>query len=148
MSAVYSDAWYDDLKHMIDGSPEFAAKAPAERMVMTLEIIGDDKSPYVKAGDAMYYLLVLDKGAVEHLHALGEKHDGKGLHFRFTAAATVWEEIAAGLLDPITAGLRGKIRIRGDMRALMQNAEAVKILVDLYASQIDTEWPHGRPPYS
>lgn len=147
MSAVYSDDWYDDLKQMIQGSAEFAAKAPAERMVMTLEIIGDGTSPYVEAGDATYYLLVLDSGELTDLHALAEQHDGKGLSFRFTAPATVWEEIAAGLLDPITAGLRGKIRIRGDMRLLMQNADAVKILVDLYGSQIDTEWPRGRPPY-
>jgi len=148
MSDVYSDAWYDDLKRMIHGSAEFAAKAPTKPMVMTLEITGDDRSPYVGAGDARYYLLVLDGGVVTELNALDSKHDGKGLNFRFTAAATVWEEIAAGLLDPITAGLRGKIRIRGDMRFLMQNADAVKILVDLYASQIDTEWPLGAPPYS
>ena len=147
MSAIYSDAWYDDLKQMIHGSAEFAEKAPTERMVMTLEINGDGKSPYVGAGDSMYYLLVLDTGKVTDLHALEQQHDGKGLNFRFTAPATVWEEIAAGSLDPITAGLRGKIRIRGDMRMLMQNADAVKILVDLYGSQIDTEWPHGQPPY-
>jgi len=148
MAAVYSDDWYEDLKRMIDSSPEFAAKAPDKPVVMTLEIQGDGASPYVPGDGALYYLLRLEDGKVTELHALGDKHDGKGLSFRFTAAATTWEEIAAGLLDPITAGLRGKIRIRGDMRFLMQNADAVKILVDLYAAKIETDWPQGKPPYN
>ena len=148
MSAVYSDAWYDDLRQMIDNSAEFAAKAPAKRLVMTLEIDGDERSPYVEAGSALYYVIVLDGGKVVELHPVARKHDGKGLTFRFTGVATVWEEIAAGLLDPITAGLQGKLRIRGDMRFLMQNADAVKILVDLYAHQVHTEWPRGKPPYA
>jgi len=148
MPAVYSDEWYDALKQMIDSSAEFAAKAPAKRMVMALEIDGDGVSPYVGHGTSLHYLLVLDAGKVTELRALAERHDGSGLNFRFSAPATVWEEIAAGSLDPITAGLRGKIRIRGDMRFLMQNADAVKILVDLYGHQVQTEWPRGCPPYS
>lgn len=147
MPVVYSDAWYQELRAMIERSPAFAAKAPPGRVVMTLEIEGDDRSPYVAAGSGLHYLLVLDQGKVAELHALPARHDGAGLGFRFTAPASTWEEIAAGLLDPITAGMRGKIRVRGDMRFLMQNADAVKILVDLYAEQVETEWPHGRPPY-
>jgi len=50
-------------------------------------------------------------------------------------------------VDPITAGMRGTIRVRGDMRVLMKNADAVKILVDLYGDQVHTEWPKGKPPY-
>ena len=91
---------------------------------------------------------MLDAGRVLELSPLAERPDGDGLDFRFTAPAAVWEDIAAGLLDPITAGLRGRIRIRGDMRFLMQNADAVKALVDLYAAQGSTEWPLGRPPYA
>lgn len=148
MSAVYSDAWYDDLKNMIDNSAEFAAKAPTKRLVMTLEINGDGTSPYVAADSARYYVIVLEAGKVVELHSLDDRHDGDGLSFRFSGDATVWEEIAAGLRDPITAGLKGKLRIRGDMRFLMQNAEAVKILVDLYSQQVHTEWPQGKPPYA
>lgn len=148
MPAVYSDAWYEELKRMIEQSPAFAARAPAGRVVMVLEIEGDPRSPYVPPGDALHYLLVLEGGKVTELRALPARHDGHGLGFRFTAPASVWEEVAAGLLDPITAGLRGKIRVRGDMRFLMQNAEAVKLLIDLYAEQVETDWPRGRPPYA
>ncbi len=148
MAAIYSDTWYEDMKALINGSAEFRAKAPTQHTVMTLEVVGDDQSPYVKAGKDVHFLVVLDGGAVVEYRPLAARHDGKGLNFRFTAPATVWEGVAAGLLDPITSGLRGQIKIRGDMRFLMQNADAVKILVDLYGHQGTTEWPLGKPPYS
>jgi hypothetical protein len=148
MAVIYSDAWYDELRRMIDGSAEFARQAPTGCITMAVEVIGDGISPYVPAGEAIYYRLILDAGKVRELHALADRPRSDGLGFRFTATAVTWEEVAAGLLDPITAGMRGRIRIRGDMRFLMQNADAVKALVDLYAAQGRTEWPRGRPPYA
>ena len=148
MSVIYTDDWYRDLKEMINGSAEFAAKAPKEKIVMALEVNGDARSPYVTTGAAIHYLIVMDGGKVEEISALAERHSGQGLSFRFTAPATVWESIAAGQLDPITAGLRGTIKVKGDMRVLMKNADAVKHLVDLYGAQVHTEWPSGHPPYA
>ncbi|MEB2310909.1 MAG: SCP2 sterol-binding domain-containing protein [Sorangiineae bacterium] len=148
MSVIYSEAWYDDMKQLINGSAEFRKIAPTRRMAMALEVLGDSTSPYVPAEARVDFLIVLDGGEVTDYKPLEGRHDGKGLDFRFTAPATVWEGIAAGELDPITAGLRGKIKIRGDMRFLMQNADAVKLLVDLYGHQISTDWPKGKPPYS
>lgn len=147
MSAIYSEDWYEGMKRLINGSERFIELAPRERVAMTLEVMGDATSPYVSAGQAIYYLVVLDGGQVTEYRPLPDRHDGKELGFRFTAPASVWEAIAAGQLDPITAGLRGQIRIRGDMRFLMRNADAVKELVDVYGKQNDTEWPQGRPPY-
>lgn len=147
MSIIYSESWYEDMKRLINGSAAFRKLAPTRRLVMTLEVLGDGASPYVPAGGAIHFLLVLDGGELVEYRPLAARHDGQGLGFRFTAPATVWESIAAGQLDPITAGLRGQIKIRGDMRFLMQNADAVKVLVDLYGSQVETEWPRGRPPY-
>lgn len=148
MSIIYSEAWYDDMKNLINGSDQFAAQAPRERLAMTLEVIGDGASPYVPNGDALHFLIALEKGRVIEFSPLAERHDGKGLDFRFTAPAALWENIAAGLADPITVGLRGGIKIRGDMRFLMKNADAVKVLVDLYGNQITTDWPAGKPPYN
>ena len=148
MSVIYTEPWYEDLKQMINGCAEFAKKAPQERIAMALEVMGDGASPYVPADGAIHYMIVLDHGQVVELTPLDERHPGKGLNFRFTAPASVWEGVAAGQLDPITAGMRGTIRVRGDMRVLMRNADAVKILVDLYGDQVHTEWPSGKPPYS
>ncbi len=147
MSIIYSEAWYEDMKDLINGSDEFVAQAPRTRVAMTLEVIGDGVSPYVPEGSALYFLIVLEEGRVAGFTSLPERHAGTGLDFRFTAPAALWENIAADLADPIAAGLRGGIKIRGDMRFLMKNADAVKILVDLYGSQGTTEWPHGAPPY-
>ena len=73
MSVIYTDDWYQDLKAMINGSAEFAAKAPQEKLVMALEVDGDDRSPYVAAGAAIHYLIVLDCGKVEEIVALEEQ---------------------------------------------------------------------------
>ncbi len=148
MAVIYSDAWYEDMKGLINGCAPFLERAPRERVVMTIEVIGDAASPYVGAGSAIHFLVVLDGGRVVEYRPLASRHDGAGLGFRFTADASVWESIAAGHLDPITAGMRGRIRIRGDMRFLMKNADAVKELVDVYGRQGRTEWPRGRPPYA
>lgn len=147
MSVIYSPAWYDDMKKLINDSEEFRRLAPRDRVAMTLEVTGDVTSPYVAKDEGLYWLIELAEGQVDAYRPLPARHDGQGLGFRFTAPATVWESVAAGLLDPITAGLRGQIKVRGDMRFLMKNADAVKKLVELYMNQVQTEWPKGRPPY-
>jgi hypothetical protein len=148
MSVIYSDAWYEDMKKLINHSEELRRQTPKERIVISFEVEGDGASPYVPADGALYFMIVFDEGQVREFQPLDERFSGKGLDFRFTAPATVWESIAAGKTDPITAGLRGSIKIRGDMKFLMENADGVKLLVDLYGNQVDTEWPQGQPPYA
>jgi hypothetical protein len=147
MAAIYSDGWYEEMKDIINGSEQLGKKAPRVRIVFTLEVLGDETSPYVPKDSALYFLLAIENGKVTEFRPLPGRHDGKGLNFRFTAPATLWESIAAGQMDPIKAGLRGQIKVRGDMRFLMENADAVKLAIDLYGHQVDTEWPLGRPPY-
>ncbi len=148
MSVIYSDAWYEDMKNLINGSEKLGEMAPKVRIVMSLEVMGDGASPYVPKDGALHFLLAIEEGKVTEFRPLPERHGGKGLNFRFTAPATVWESVADGKTDPITAGLRGEIKVRGDMRFLMENADAVKLAIDLYGNQVNTEWPLGRPPYS
>ncbi len=147
MSVIYSDAWYEDMKQLINGSDKLGQMAPKTRIVFTLEVMGDGASPYVPKDSGRYFLLAIANGKVTEFRPLPDRHDGKGLNFRFTAPASVWEGVAAGQQDPIKCGLRGTIKVRGDMKFLMENADAVKLAIDLYANQISTEWPLGRPPY-
>ena len=116
MSVIYSEAWYADMKELINGSEELRKIAPPNRIVLCLEVEGDGKSPYVPADGAFYHQLEIEAGRVEAFRPLPERFSGKGLDFRFTAPASVWESVAAGDTDPITAGLRGVIKVRGDMR--------------------------------
>jgi hypothetical protein len=42
-------------------------------------------------------------------------------------------------VDPVKAGLKGDIRIVGDMRVLIQHAELVNVLRDAYVRDLKTE---------
>jgi putative sterol carrier protein len=73
--------------------------------------------------------------------------DSAYLEYRFRGPAAAFDEIAAGLTDPIEAALTGTVRMRGDMRFLMRHAELVKALLEAYAADVTTTWPKGQPPY-
>jgi len=147
MADIYSIDWYDTLKALVNSREDISARAPQGQWRICVEIAGDGKSPYIGNGQAKYFFILFDKGKCQEYKELSETMDGKGLDFRFSGPATVFEEIAAGMRDFIEAGLRGAIRIRGDMRIFMKNAELVKIMSELYSQQVDTQWPKGRPPY-
>jgi len=148
MAEIYSDKWYEKLKTLVNSRDDITARAPQGQWRICVEIVGDDKSPYIPVGQAKYFFVLFDKGKCQEYQELSETMDGKGLDFRFTGPATVFEEIAADQRDFIEAGLRGAIKIKGDMRIFMQNAELAKTMADLYTQQVDTEWPHGKPPYN
>ena len=147
MAEIYSREWYDKLKDLVNSRDDITARAPQGQWRVCLEIMGDSMSPYVHDGHAKYFFVLFENGKCQRYEELPETMDGKGLDFRFSGPATVFEEIAAAQRDFIEAGLRGAIKIRGDMRIFMQNAELVKIMAELYSQQIDTEWPKGKPPY-
>ena len=147
MAEIYTTQWYDNLKDLLNSSESIAAQAPADKWRVSLELMGDGQSPYIPAGQGKYFLALFDKGKCQQYEELAQPMDGKDLDFRLTGPAAVFEEIAAGQRDFIEAGLRGTIKIRGDMRVFMQNAELVRAVAELYSEQIDTQWPKGKPPY-
>jgi hypothetical protein len=147
MAEIYSREWYEKLKDLVNSRDDITARAPQGQWRVCLEIVGDSASPYVPDGHAKYFFVLFENGKCQRYEELPETMDGKGLDFRFSGPATVFEEIAAAKRDFIEAGLRGAIKIRGDMRIFMQNAELVKIMAELYSQQVDTEWPKGNPPY-
>ncbi len=58
-----------------------------------------------------------------------------------------FEGIVANQADPVKAGLKGDIRITGDMRILIQHADLVNVLREIYVQEVETTWPKGKPPY-
>ena len=148
MAEIYSQAWYETLRDLMNGNADISARAPQGQWRVCLEIMGDDTSPYIGAGEAKYFFVLFDGGRCEEYRELPEPLDGRELDFRITGPAGVFEEVAAGERDFIEAGLRGAIKIRGDMRIFMQNAELVRVIADLYSQQVATEWPKGKPPYA
>ena len=87
-------------------------------------------------------------GKILEMSPTKEKIKIKGLNYRISGPATVFESMAAGLMDPIEKGLDGTLNIRGDMRLLMQNADLANIIFEVYNSSELTDWPKGMPPYN
>ncbi|RJP68049.1 MAG: hypothetical protein C4532_13510 [Candidatus Abyssobacteria bacterium SURF_17] len=148
MAEIYSMEWYEKLRNLVNSRDDISARAPQGQWRICVEVMGDEKSPYIPKGQAKYFFVLFDKGKCQRYEELRHTLDGKDLDFRFTGPASVFEEVAAGRRDFIEAGLRGAIKIRGDMRIFMQNAELVKIMADLYSQQVETAWPKGMPPYN
>ena len=148
MAEIYTKEWYETLQTLVNSRDDISKRAPQGQWRICVEVMGDEKSPYIPGEQAKYFFVLFDKGKCQKYEELPQTMDGKGLDFRFTGPATVFEEIAAGHRDFIEAGLKGAIKIRGDMRIFMQNAELVKIMADLYSQQVETAWPKGKPPYN
>ena len=147
MAEIYTEKWYASLVELTNSRPDLSAKVPKGVYKFAVELEGEKSSPYVPAGETKYFSLTFDDGLVTECKESAEKIPGKGLNFRITGPATVFEEIAAGILDPIEAGLGGSLKIRGDMRFLMQNADMANVIFEVYTQGNFTEWPAGKPPY-
>lgn len=144
---VFSQPWLDEWAALINADESIIKQAPEGLWRMYLRSEGDGLSPYVPPGETLHLMIHLEDGRCTRLERTDAPPGPRDLDFRFTGTATVFEEIAAGLRDPIGAGLEGDIRIAGDMAFLLRYAELVKHLLDLYTDSMETDWPRGRPPY-
>ena len=90
----------------------------------------------------------LDDGKCTDYHEVAEPPPRREFDFVFELPAAVFEGVASGQVDPVGAGLKGAIKITGDMRILIRHAELVNVLQEVYARDIETTWPKGSPPYS
>lgn len=150
MPDVYTEPWYEAVRQAINDGASCLRSLPPGRFVVAVSIDPDGGSPYVGDGGRRF-LMEIDEGLCCWYRELGPDDDEKAVagrvDYRFRGPATVFDEIAAGQVDPIDAALRGTIAVRGDMRRLLREAEHVKVLLDAYARSVDTTWPLGRPPY-
>lgn len=145
--AVFSQPWLDQWAELINSDESLAQRAPEGVWRIYIRAEGDGVSPYVFAEETMHLMIHLEDGRCTRLERADEPPGPRDLDFRFSGPATVFEEIAAALRDPIQAGLEGHIKIAGDMAFLLRHAELVKEIVDLYVRRLETDWPKGRPPY-
>jgi putative sterol carrier protein len=66
--------------------------------------------------------------------------EGEAARFVISAPYSRWKEVIQGRLDPIRGMREGKLRLDGDLPAIVAHVGAAKILVGL-ASTIPTEFP-------
>ncbi|MCC7078416.1 MAG: SCP2 sterol-binding domain-containing protein [Acidimicrobiia bacterium] len=148
MPDVYTTPWYEAVKEAINNAVAELPNAPTDSFTIQAEIVGDGASPYVSDGDTLRFLIRLEGGQCAWYREIDADDPSVKLDYRFTGPATVFDEIAAAAQDPIDAALSGAIKVRGDMRFLMRQAEMVQVLLDAYSKRVDTTWPNGRPPYN
>jgi len=147
MAIIYTEAWYKAMFEVVNLPSANSAQLPEGEWCLAFEVVGDEMSPYVAEGETRHYFIRLREGIVVEFNELEERIPGNGLHFRFTGPAHIYEGVAAGIVDPVAAGLNGSIAVRGDMRVLIQNAEFATMIFKNIANSQSTEWPKGKPPY-
>jgi hypothetical protein len=147
MPDIYTEEWYQAMVELANSRDDLSAKVPQGEWRIAIEIEGDGKSPYVPSGEIKNYFIRLLDGKVLEYKESSEKISGKGLQYRIIGPASIFEGMAAGILDPVEKGLDGTLIIRGDMRLLMQNAELANVIFEIYTQSGVTEFPKGRPPY-
>lgn len=148
MPDIYTKEWYDAMLKLANSKDDLSAKVPKGEWRIAIEIEGDGISPYTAKGQFRYFFVHMVDGKIKELRQSEEKVSGKGLNYRITGPASVFDGMAAGVIDPIEKGLDGTLAIRGDMRLLMQNADLANIIFDVYKSSELTGWPKGKPPYN
>lgn len=153
MADIYTSAWYDAVRDTINSKVGAMTGVPDGGFTVAVDIQGDGRSPYFPADGARHFLIRIDDGRcewyreVDSTEAATHDHDDVDLDYRFIGPASVFDDIAAGLIDPIDAALGGQVKVRGDMRFLMRQAEHVQVLLEAYTNGVSTDWPQGRPPY-
>ena len=152
MPDIYTTEWYDAVREAINAGVGQLRSVPEGRFVVAVEVAGDGTSPYVEAGSERRFLMEIDEGTCLWYRELAEGEDERAhldarIDYRFRGPATVFDEIAAGLVDPVDVALRGAVTVKGDMRLLLRNAEHVASLLEAYTNAVSTTWPLGQPPY-
>jgi len=145
MPAIYTTEWYDALKKLLNENPEVDRNAPRGTFRVLAKIVGDARSPYLPPGDVRNFVVVLSDGKCIEYRQLEVPPPRKDFDFIFELPASVFEGVAAGLIDLIDAGLKGSIKITGDMRILIKHAELVNVIYGVYSREMETVWPKGKP---
>jgi len=145
MPAIYTDEWYEALKNLINSNKDVEKNAPRGKYNVLAEIRGDEHSLYLPRADDRFFVILFEEGKCRNYQQVSAQPPRKGFNFIFELPASVFEGIAAGHIDLIDAGLKGAIKVTGDMRILIRHAELVNALYRIYAKEVETLWPKGKP---
>lgn len=150
MPEIYTEEWYGAVANAINERVASMEGLPDGAWTVAVDIEGDGVSPYVSWGGSRHFLIRIEDGHCAWYREVPEAAQSDGetrLDYRFVGPAQAFDSVAAGLLDPVDAALSGAIKVRGDMRFLMRQAEHVQVLLEAYSKGVETSWPKGAPPY-
>jgi hypothetical protein len=148
MPAIYTKEWYEALKELLNHNPAVEKNSPRGRFHVLAIINGDAQSAYLPPGEARNFVVEFVDGKCLEYREEQSAPARKGFNFIFELPASAFEGIAAGLIDLVDAGLKGTIKIVGDMRILIRHAELINVIYGVYAREIETLWPKGKPASS
>ena len=148
MPDIYTTEWYDALKDLLNRNPDVAKSAPRGPLKVLGELRGDGRSPYLSNGEQRFFVVHLNDGKCTDYYQVAAAPPRKEFDFIFEIPAAIFEEVAAGLADPVGAGLKGTIKVTGDMRILIRHADLVNVVQQVYTREVQTTWPKGKPPYA
>jgi hypothetical protein len=145
MPEIYTAQWYEALKDLLNRNAEVERNSPRGRYHVLATINGDPRSLYLKPGDVRHFDVTFADGKCLEYRQVETPPPRRELDFIFELPAGVFEGVAAGLIDLVDAGLKGLIKVTGDMRILIRHAELVNAVYDVYAREVETLWPRGKP---
>ena len=109
MAYIYTDEWFGYVRDAINAKVATLRHLPPDTLLIAVDIVGDGVSPYVTEGAERHFLVQIDGGRCGWYRE-GEAGESDQLNYRFRGPAAVFDEIAAGLVDPIDAALKGAVR--------------------------------------
>lgn len=136
MPTFPTDAWFQEYIALINGSPEYAEAAGDWEGDVSLLI---EAEPDKQVPRDVWAWLDLWHEACRGGGVVDEER-GAGAAFVIRAPYSRWKEIVIGRLEPVKAMMQGKLRVQGDLPAIVRQIRAVNEMVFL-AQQIDTTFP-------
>ena len=131
-----SAEWFSEYCAAINSSETHAAAAIDWEGDVTFVV---EDEPHKGVPQTIWAWLDLHRGMCRGARLVAQD-EGEAARFVITAPYSRWKEVILGRLDPIRGMREGKLRLDGDLPAIVAHVEAAKILVGLAAS-IPTEFP-------
>ena len=131
-----SSEWFSDYCQAINSSEDHAVAAVDWEGDVTFVV---EDEPHRGVPETMWVWMDLHRGMCRGAKVVSQD-EGERARFVIAAPYSRWKEVIQGRLDPIRGMREGKLRLDGDLPAIVAHVDAAKILVGLAAS-IPTEFP-------
>ena len=134
--AFPTDEWFKAFVELINASREYrAAAADWEGDIAFLVEAEPDRG----LPQDVWGLLDLWHGGCRSGGVIDAER-GRAAAYILRASYSRWKEVVTGELDPIKGMMQGKLKVQGDLPAILRQVRAASELVEL-TQQIPTEFP-------
>jgi putative sterol carrier protein len=133
--SLFSQAWADAFRDAVNADLEY--RQVGLQWQATIGFVLDDGAPVGLIGPVALELVV-DRGLCHTARIISP--DACTAPVIIRTGYETWREILIGALDPVTAVMRGQVRLTGNAAALMMHARALSALVRC-AQSVSAEYP-------